>query len=314
VAVGFALREAARALRRAGCDTPRLDAEVLLARVTGLDRAALLAHPERELSPAELESFRACVARRRRREPLAYILGRREFLSLDFEVRPGVLVPRPETELLVEVAADLARRRLEALSAQLDTGTGGPAARLPHRLDLADVGTGSGAVAVGLARLVPQAVVWATDIFETALEVARRNADRLAPGRVRLRRGDLLSALDSEEPRPLLDGIVANLPYVADGEWPLLPPEVREYEPRESLVGGRDGLDLVRRLADQLPGYLAPGGFVCLEVAPGQVGRTEDILLRTGLFRRTRVHRDLAGRGRVVAAVQEDNPAGGGKD
>jgi len=282
-----ALREAANLLRRAGVDTPRLDAEILLCQTAGLRRESLLAHPE-ELLPAEvLRAYRRAVSLRAERRPLAYITGRREFYSLDFEVGPGVLVPRPETELLVDVAVSLARTL--------------PGAE-PF---LADVGTGCGAVAVALACLLPRCRVAAGDISNRALDYARRNV--LAHGledRVELQRGDLLEAVspDSGGGGRLFDGVVANLPYIPDRDWDALPPEVRGFEPPESLLGGPDGLGFVRRLARQLPDRLAPGGFVCLEVGPGQASPAGDILRATGLFDAITHYRDLAGRERVVAA------------
>jgi len=293
---GQALRWAADRLRRAGCDTPRLDTEVLLAHVTSRRREALLAHPEQILTPDEAVRFRDVVARRGARCPLAYLTGRREFLSLEFEVGPGVLIPRPETELLVEVAVSLAGRGL----------------RLAGRgLRLADVGTGSGAVALALARLLPGAAILATDISATALACAARNAARLLPEgpphRVTFHPGDLLEALDVIDPRPVLDGVVANLPYVSEADWAGLPPDVRDYEPVASLLGGPDGLDLFRRLAAQLPDYLAPHGFVCLEVGLGQASAVRSLLEATGLFAATAAHRDLAGHERVVSAAAGQN-------
>ncbi len=288
---GQALRWAADRLRRAGCDTPRLDTEVLLAHVTGRRREALLAHPEQILTPDEAVRFRDVVARRGARCPVAYLTGRREFLSLEFEVGPGVLIPRPETELLVEVAVSLA----------------GPG----RGLRLADVGTGSGAVALALARLLPGAAILATDISAAALACAARNAARLLPEgpphRVTFHPGDLLEALAVIDPRPVLDGVVANLPYVSEADWAGLPPDVRDYEPVAGLLGGPDGLDLFRRLAAQLPDYLAPYGFVCLEVGFGQASAVRSLLEATGLFAATAAHRDLAGHERVVSAAAGQN-------
>jgi release factor glutamine methyltransferase len=328
--VGPALREAAGVLRQAGCATPLLDAEVLLCHVTGLGRESLLAHPERRLTPRERRAYREAVGRRAARCPVAYITGRREFMSLDLEVGPGVLVPRPETELLVEVAA--------------------AAAREAGALLVADVGTGSGAVVVALARLLPECRFFASDSSPRALEYAARNIARYGlQGRVELCRGDLLEAFapaasgrhsgpasgrhsgpasgrhsgpasgrhsGPASGRRLLDGVVANLPYVAEAEWPGLPPEVRLYEPPESLLGGPDGLDLFRRLASQLPAHLAPGGFVCLEVGAGQADAVTALLMGTGLFDSVRVHLDLGGRPRVLSArrVPTGPAAGPGRD
>lgn len=321
---GEALFRAAALLRQAGFRTPRLDAEVLLGHVTGFSRELLLAHPERTLTPEQTLAFDGLVTRRLDRCPVAYLVGHKEFMSLDFLVGPGVLIPRPETELLVEVAVELARGAADA-----KPGRG---------LVLADVGTGSGAVAVALARLLPDAAIYATDTSEAALEIARRNAARLAgraagssgpSPRILFRRGDLFDALAGGavtpggpaggHPCPALDGVVANLPYVPDADWERLEPNVRDFEPPESLRGGPDGLDLIRRLAAQLPAYLAPGGFICLEVGAGQAADVGAILQATGLFGpeapspgarpRLFVHRDLAGVERVVSATNAA-PAG----
>ncbi len=316
---GEALRRAAAFLRRAGFRTPRLDAEVLLGHVTGFSREALLAHPERTLTSEQASAFGDLVARRLDRCPVAYLVGHKEFMSLDFLVEPGVLIPRPETELLVEVAVGLGRRRADEEAGR--RGAAPPEA--DGRPILADVGTGSGAVAVTLARLLPGATIYATDVSKAALDVARRNAARLAGGAgvraasIEFRRGDLLDALAGESPRPSLDGVVANLPYVPDDDWQRLERNVRDFEPPESLRGGPDGLDLIRRLAAQLPAYLARGGFVCLEVGPGQAAAVSAIVLATGLFGgegpatrpRLLVHRDLAGIERVVSATNSA-PAG----
>lgn len=293
-----ALREAAAVLRWAGSATPRLDAEVLLAHVTGLSRTALLTHPERALTPAETVAYQAAVGRRRARCPVAYVTGRREFMSIEFEVGPGALIPRPETELLVEVAVELAARIAgERPAGETDAGRA-PGARMV----LADVGTGCGAVAVALARLLPDCLVYATDLSERALEWARRNVVRLGlKDRIFLRHGDLLEALGPSASSPRLDGVVANLPYVPDAEWEKLAPGVRDYEPPESLRGGSDGLDAVRRLVAQLPSYLSPGGFTCLEVGPGQAAAVSDMLAATGLFGTVRTHFDLGGHERVVS-------------
>lgn len=276
--IGQALREATAALRRGGSATPRLDAGVLLAHVTGLSREALLTRPQRPLDRSAAAAFDRAVARRLEQCPVAYITGRREFMSVSLEVSPAVLIPRPETELLVEVAASLA------------SGEGVLAA---------DIGTGSGAVAIALARLVPGLRLIATDISVEALAVARRNVERLGlAARIELCLGNLLEPLSSMT----LDGVVANLPYVTDAEWESLAPGVRDFEPPLSLRGGPDGLDVFRRLASGLPSRLAPGGFVALEVGAGQAGAVADILLATGFFPAVQCHRDPAGHERVVSA------------
>jgi len=204
-------------------DVPRLEAEVLLAHVLDNSRAVLFTHPERSLSPAQLDHYQALVRRRAVDYPLPYLTGHVEFYGLEFEVTPEVLIPRPETETLVELA--LARRPRSAV----------------------DVGTGSGCIAVSLAVRLPEARIYATEISPAALAVALRNAERHGVAeRVHFLVGDLLSPC----PGPV-DLIVSNPPYVATGEWASLPASVREYEPRLALEGGPDGLDVVRRLLAQ---------------------------------------------------------------
>lgn len=243
------MRLASRLLHLAGCDSPQLDAGLLLAHALGWERARLLAHPERRLTAAEWERFQALLSRRQAREPLAYILGHREFYGLDFIVDWRVLVPRPETELLVELALEWVRAR--------------PWEEPPI---IADVGTGSGCVAVALAFHLPQALIYALDVSADALEVAAANATRHGvEAQVRLLEGNLLEPL----PEPV-DVIVANLPYVPDDELATLEPEVRDYEPRAALDGGPDGLGPMRRLLAQAPACLRPRGVIFLEMGEGQ--------------------------------------------
>lgn len=247
--VDVAIQQAVEQLQAAGCESPRLDAELLLAHVLGEERARLLAHPERALTAAEWERFAALLARRRVREPLAYILGHREFYGFDFVVDQRVLIPRPETELLVEQTLDWVQARWRG-----------------NALTVADVGTGSGCVAVALAVHLPQALIYALDASAGALEVAAANVARHGvEGQVRLLLGNLL------EPLPERVGvIVANLPYVRSDELATLEPEVRDYEPRAALDGGPDGLGPMRRLLAQAPTHLRLGGAIFLEIGAGQ--------------------------------------------
>lgn len=277
--VGAALAETRRAL--AGLDAPGREAGVLVAHALGLPRTALLAHPERPLLPGERERVRAAAARRAAGEPFARIAGRREFRSLDFEVDRSTLVPRPETERLVEAV-------LDALAAPGVAGA-------PRRPRVADLGTGCGAVAVAVARAAPRARVVATDLDPRALAVARRNVRRLAPGRVELRRGDWCGPLE-----PGVWTVVAsNPPYVRAGDPHLRGDGVRR-EPRRALVGGGpDGLGALRAIARGALSRLRPGGRVLLEHGADQ-GRAVRALLRAGGYRRVRTHRDLAGRERVT--------------
>ena len=261
-------------------DVPRLEAEVLLAHVLGTTRTVLMAHPERPLASGQLGRYEALVSRRVSNYPLPYLTGRVEFHGLEFEVTPEVLIPRPETETLVDLA--LARR---------------PAS-------VVDVGTGSGCIAVSLAVQLPDALVYAIDISPAALAVARRNVERHGVAeRVRLMVGDVLN------PRPgPVDLIVSNPPYVPTGECASLPASIRDHEPRLALDGGPGGLRIIRRLLAQAPAVLRSpdpaqgrvGGGLLIEIGAGQ-GKAVSRLARAFFPGATvRVHRDLAGRDRVL--------------
>jgi release factor glutamine methyltransferase len=265
-----------------GLGTPRLDAELLIAHVLSLPRVQLYVQFERVLSPEELVTLRELIKRRQGGESIAYLTGRKEFWKFEFGVDARVLVPRPDTETLVE----------EALARLGPPGAGGAAPRI------ADVGTGSGALAITLAKLRADAVVFASDASAPALEVARANAERLgAP--VTFVEGDLGAPLAAHAPFSL---IVANLPYIPTGELPALPADVRS-EPASALVGGADGLDLVRLLVAEAPALLAPGGALALEIGAGQAEATRAALQAAGLAD-IQTRRDLAGIERVVSGVK----------
>jgi len=248
----------------------------MLARCLGLTRTRLLAHPERSLRADERRDFERLLKRRLAREPLAYLLGEREFLSLDFAVSPAALIPRPETELLAEFAIAEARRRKAGLGL--------------------DLGAGCGALAVALAVNLPSVRIIATDLAPEALALACRNARRhRVDSRLRFLCCDLLTGL-----RGRFDFIVANLPYVASDDLNNLPPEISRYEPRLALNGGADGLVVLRRLLPHLNDHLAPGGFAALEVGQGQAEAVTRIAASCGL-RPLPVLNDGAGIPRVVA-------------
>ena len=286
--------EAARRLAGAGIDAgdAAFDAEVLARHALGWDRATYLARWREPAPPGFEDRFEPLVARRRGREPVARIVGRREFWGLDFEVTPAVLVPRPESELLVETA--LAR-------------LGGRAARW----EIADVGTGSGCLAIALARELPRARVTATDVSPDALAVARRNAARHgAADRVTFHRTDLLDGL----PGPF-DLIVSNPPYVPDEVVATLAPEVRDHDPAAALRGGPDGLDTVRRLVAAAADRLRPGGWLMMEVGAGQSGNVAEIASVAGM-RGVDSRPDLQGIPRAVVMqagpVRDAGPPAGG--
>ena len=273
--VSEALEAAVDGLTAAGVESPRLDAELLLAEASGWDRAMLAADPGRGIPAPAARSFGEMVRRRLRREPVAYILGRRGFRSIELSVDPRVLVPRPETELLVELALELR-----------------PGAVL-------DVGTGSGAVALAIADELSDCRVTATDTSPAALEVARENAEALGlADRVRFEAGSVPGTGE-------FDLTVANLPYVAESEWGSLQPEVTEWEPREALLAGPDGLDAIRDVVSQiaecersLSGMPRQSAFA-LEVGAGQADEVEALLGAAG-FTGIERRRDLAGIDRVV--------------
>ncbi|MEX2107364.1 MAG: peptide chain release factor N(5)-glutamine methyltransferase [Solirubrobacterales bacterium] len=261
-----ALGASVDALSAAGMETPHLDAEVLLAEAIGLDRARLIAEPEADVPADAARQFGEMVRRRLRREPVAYILGRKGFRDIELVVDRRVLIPRPETELLVELALELRPRR--AL----------------------DVGTGSGAIALAIADELSECEVTATDTSAAALEVAQSNAQRLGLlERVRFLEG---TAPEGEA----FDLVLANLPYVAEADWPSLQPEVTEWEPREALLAGPDGLDVLRVA---IPALAPVSPVIALEVGAGQAQAVSELLLDAG-FGEVETRPDLAGIPRVV--------------
>jgi release factor glutamine methyltransferase len=274
-----ALRRATARLTQAGIEDPALEAEVLLRHALALDRTQLYQRLSDELPPEPDSTYRALLERRLRREPTAYITGRKEFYCLELELTPVAAIPRPETELLVEETLALARR---------------PGHEAP--LTVVDVGTGCGAVALALAAGLPHAEVIATDSSSAALDLARRNARRLGlTSRVRFLQGDLLSPLEEH-----VDLVAANLPYCRTGDWESLAPEVRCYEPRQALDGGPDGLRLIERLLRQAPAHLQPGGAVLLEIGYDQ-GEAARLAAREAFSQATiEVKQDLAGLDRLV--------------
>ena len=266
--------QAARVRLAATSRNPRRDAEVLLAHLLGWDQAALLTHPERLLSPAEAVQFESFVTRRAACEPMQYILGAQEFFGLLFEVSPAVLIPRPETEHLVEAVLKHVGR---------EAGT-----------RILDVGTGSGAIAVALAHSLPGSHVTAVDISPAALEVARRNAERHGVlERMMFVESDLLAVVDGVD----FDLVVSNPPYVADGD--VLEPQVFQFEPHSALYAGPTGLEVYERLIPQACKVLKPDGWLILEIGFGQQAPVHALL--SG-WRVVDFVSDLQGIPRVVCA------------
>jgi release factor glutamine methyltransferase len=278
------LAEGAQRLFYAGIETARLDAEVLAGHVLGMSREQLLASGDFFLSADPIRQYRELLGRRVKREPIAYITGRHEFWSLKFRVLPEVLIPRPETERLVEIALALA---LE----------------LPHpeSLPALDIGTGSGAIAVSLAKELPSAMIWATDVSPAALEIARSNAAcNGVAARVRFFHGDLFEAIGEFTGRFAL--IVSNPPYIRSAEIDGLEPEVSRWEPRGALDGGADGLDFYQRIARQARDYLAPNGAVVVEVGADMGKEVSRLFTAAGGYTGVAIFQDYAGRDRVVVA------------
>jgi release factor glutamine methyltransferase len=265
-----------------GIESSRLDAELLMAEAAGVTREAAITGSI-DLSPAILKKFEAMVARREEREPVAYIVGHKEFYSLDFEVSPAVLIPRPETEFVVTAA-------LEIVAGKANTR-------------VLDIGTGSGAIAIAIAVNAPSALVTATDISADALEVASRNARRHAvENRIKLRRADCFDVLDGGAALGTFDVIVSNPPYLDDAEIRRLEPDVRRYEPRVALSGGVGGLRILRRIASGTAEHLASGGGLIMEMGTGHAGDVVRIIGHAGLAI-TDVINDLAGQMRVLRAT-----------
>ena len=272
-------------LSAGGIDSPRLDAEVLLARCLNMSREQLVVAADLPIAPVVALRFEAVLQRRLRWEPVAYITGKQEFWSLDFAVTTDVLIPRPDTERLVEVAL-LCVAQFPAFKP----------------LRIADIGTGSGAVAVCLASELPSAQIYTTDISSNALQIARRNAEtHHVAERMQFFAGDLLDAL-VPRPETRFNLIASNPPYVRRGEIVALAPEVSRWEPRVALDGGTDGLEFYRRIAAVAPDYLAERGALALEIGADMARAVVAICTATGRYREIEVHQDYAGKDRVVSA------------
>ncbi len=280
-------------LRGKGIDNPRLDSEVLLAHLLRLDRVGLYLNFDRPLSRDELSSFREIVKRRGSREPLQYITGHQEFWSLDFKVTPDVLIPRPDTEILVEEALKAVRR--ETLDVRRQN-------QLPFTI--LDLCTGSGCIAISLAHELKDAVVHAIDASEAALSIARENAEKNGVrDRVIFLQGDLYEALTSHVSRlTSYDLIVSNPPYIKNIDIPNIQPEVRDYEPRMAVDGGTEGLGFYKRIVADAPNHLSPHGWLMVEVGEGQADAVSKMMADTGAFESISTVKDLAGIERVVKA------------
>ena len=272
-------------------ESPRLCAEVLLSHQLRKTRVELYLSFDQPLRDSEVAQYRALVKRRLNREPLQYITGRQEFWSLEFMVNPSVLVPRPDTEILVEEALRL-KQANQLPEANAD------------QTRILDLGTGSGAIAVSLAKEIEGAAFWATDISAEALAVARENAERHAvSGKITFCQGDLYQAL--EQPAPVFDMIISNPPYIASDAFDTLPEEVRAYEPRIALDGHEKGMYFIERIIAQGVNYLKPGGWLLIEMDPGQTDQALDLIGATRSFCRQERLMDYHKNYRMIKAQKQ---------
>jgi len=273
--------------REHGIENPRLDAEVLLGAVLGKDRMYLYVHFDEPLEPAELARYRSHVRERAGHVPLAYVLGRREFMGLDFRVTRDTLIPRPDTELLVQCAVDFLRAR---------------AAEGGDEHSVADIGTGTGAIALSVLHYTEGTRVDAVDISPAAAEVARENAERLGLAeRIEVHVGDLTAPLAGHS----YDVILSNPPYIPTADIATLMPEVRSYEPHLALDGGTDGLNIYRRLMADAPALLKEGGAIAVEVGIDEAAAVAALAMAHPRIVRTEILKDLAGIERVVVGYTE---------
>jgi len=273
-------------LRQAGLENSRLDAEVLLRHTLDMEKEQLYMNGDSPISAGQEAKFRELLLRRSRREPVVYITGHKEFWSLDFFVTPAVLIPRPETELLVEVALQYARQFASRSSVKV-----------------LDIGTGSGAISVCLAKEQPTAAIVAVDISPVALDVARVNARRHGVvDRIRFLPRDLFAPVNAVA--ETFDLIVSNPPYIRSGELPRLAPDIHRWEPTIALDGGPDGFDTYRRIIEEGHKYLVTGGSIVLEIGADMAPDVADLFSRTGCYGLASVYQDYAGKDRVIAAVK----------
>jgi len=274
------INDAVYAFEAAGIPSARLDAEVLLSFVLGCDRLEFLKNPEMSISEGQLSSFRNLVARRVRWEPVAYITGRKEFWTFTLEVSNDVLIPRPDTEVIVEEALEICRK--------LDSS----------EINILDIGTGSGAIAIVLAGELPQAKVMATDISKAALNLAQRNADILGlKKRIDFCQGNLFEPVEG-----VFDIIVSNLPYISAHDYEELPAGVKDYEPSIALLAGKSGLEFYEKLIYQAAEFLQKNGWLLMEIGAKQENEVREIIEESGFYESVETRKDYAGFPRVVKA------------
>jgi len=269
-------------------DAPRLSAELLLSHVLGLKRIELYTQYNQPVAPEQLEQLRGLVKRAGQHEPVAYLVGRTEFYSMEFDVTPDCLIPRPETELLVQRAIEFLRKRT------------GPQL-------VCDLCTGCGIIAVAIARNVPDAKIIATDISDPALGVAAKNIEKhKLQERIELRQGDLFEPLVAQ--LDLFDVIACNPPYVSEAEYEALEKNVKDYEPRLALHAGADGMDFYRRISEKVDGFLKPDGILLLEIGYQQGDAVRTLFEQAGAFAEVRTEKDLNRNDRIIVAQKKVEP------
>jgi release factor glutamine methyltransferase len=258
---------------------PYLEARIILLKSLGISEVSFYVNPNRSISEAQKEEYLQSVSKRAEGMPLAYIIEEKEFWSIPFKVCPGVLIPRPETELLVEKVLELSSGKRELI---------------------VDLGTGAGNIAVSLASELPEAEIVATDVSQKALDVAAENAARLNLSSIRFEKGGLFEPLEKLRLQEKCDMIVSNPPYVSESEWPLLQDDIRLYEPEDALVAGRTGLEFIQSLIEGSPSFLKPGGYLCLEIGHGQ--KEKSLSLFGDNWGAVHSYNDLSGIPRVITA------------
>lgn len=282
-----AINRAASRLSAAGVANARLDAEVLLRHVTDRDRAWLLAHMQDSLSSEQSMVFEVTIDRRAKREPLQYLTGTQEFWGLEFVVTPDVLIPRPETELIVEAVLHSVQNK-----------------SIP--LTIIDLCTGSGCIAISLSKELAFARIFATDKSEKALDVSQDNARRHGVSEhIRFLTGDLFGPLEELDIRGQIDIIISNPPYVPEGDFRSLQAEVRDFEPKIALVAGPEGTEVHRRIINGAPLYLKKHGALIMEMGIGQAEKLDKMVRSSGAYEEPRVLKDLAGIDRVIVAQRK---------
>ncbi|MDR5659734.1 peptide chain release factor N(5)-glutamine methyltransferase [Serpentinicella sp. ANB-PHB4] len=277
------LKEATEQLEKAGVDTPKLDAQVLLCSVMNIDRINLHIYPEREISREICREFGELIKKRVNMVPIQYIINKQEFMGLDFYIEEGVLIPRGDTEILIEETLRIYKEK-------------------EHQQDVSilDIGTGSGAISVSLAKYIPKAQVYAVDISETALRVANKNAiTNKVDSRVKFLEGSMFDPIDALKMEKHFDFIVSNPPYIPSEDVLGLDRQVKDYEPRLALDGGNDGLDFYRKITTKSPEFLKKNGWLLFEIGYDQGKAVKELLLKVG-FVDVEVLQDLAGKDRVV--------------